>query len=779
MRLLQTIGVKVQRAHFNPRIVSVPATPQGALPLDFSEQDAAFAEARQHETWVLPIAGYAFEGTKSKLATDANMHGPPRDFDEFVQTWERILRRYPQIETVEFWNEPWIFGWTWAGTPAEYRDLQTRWTRMARRVNPKLRLLAGNSSMFTEDHIELYPASWKGLLDGTTHHPYSGAGEATMRDGAQGRSIDHGAVVTRRMGLPFYYLTEGGTEWREPGRAANDKNNAANARKLVQYSVRAALAGAYQSNVQWEIGYGPQWTRGNAAHAVMTHWLEDRPVVADIWPQNELIWGAVFAHPRHVTPAVRRLPRAAELASRWNVPIPAERAGDATKVAVVWGHTGQSNNKVDEYGTITLSADDVRAFDLTGREVEPHDGVLSLHFSENPLYITSERLSVEQLRERVGQAHIHCATPQNLSALSLMRPANEEQTLRVRLQNQLNREVSGTLRMDSPRGQTSAPFRARAGELIEVPIEWRAVTGPARSDYPVTLVAETKSHSVWHVQKIAVARFARRTIQVDGTLSGWEGVTPVVLDSVSQSGVDLTPYLLNPNLKRPASAEPGRVTARVYTAYDDRNIYIAAAVNEAKLSNEAGRPARRGKATLPYRQGVPDGLEYIRNTGDTFLFSFGFRDRVPGWGRQMNDPWAWKGHFYDTDYHYAAHVSTDGPQLVRQWGPDTGRRIAYQIDPIPGVGPVAGAKIQISRDEALQITTYEMAIPRSEIALFDPAKERLRFGFVLANDEGAGTGGVLQWSQTAGVFDHWRSSGSFGPSWSSVLPCQTFFGIER
>lgn len=216
LRLLQTLSIKVQRAHFNPRIVSVPATPSGVLPLDFSFQDAAFAEATARETWVLPIAGYAFEGTKSKLAIDAEMHGPPRDNSEFGATWERILRRYPQISTVEFWNEPWIFGWTWAGTPQQYRDLQTQWTRMMRRVNPRLRLLAGNSSMFTEDHIEAYPASWRGLIDSTTHHPYSGAGDFSMRSGAQGRTIDHGEIVTRRMGLPFYYLTEGGTEWKDP-----------------------------------------------------------------------------------------------------------------------------------------------------------------------------------------------------------------------------------------------------------------------------------------------------------------------------------------------------------------------------------------------------------------------------------------------------------------------------------------------------------------------------------------------------------------------------------
>ena len=121
--------------------------------------------------------------------------------------------------------------------------------------------------------------------------------------------------------------------------------------------------------------------------------------------------------------------------------------------------------------------------------------------------------------------------------------------------------------------------------------------------------------------------------------------------------------------------------------------------------------------------------------------------------------------------------------LVRQWGPDTGRRNAYQCDDIPGVGPVRGAKVKIGRDEARKLTVYEISIPRGELDLFKPGRPgdgggRCRFGFILYNNEKV-AGGALHWSEAAGVFDHWRSSGSFSPSWCQVLPCQTFFGIEE
>ena len=30
----------------------------------------------------------------------------------------------------------------------------------------------------------------------------------------------------------------------------------------------------------------------------------------------------------------------------------------------------------------------------------------------------------------------------------------------------------------------------------------------------------------------------------------------------------------------------------------------------------------------------------------------------------MDDPWAWKGSFYDTDYSFVAHVSTEGDRII-------------------------------------------------------------------------------------------------------------------
>lgn len=154
--------------------------------------------------------------------------------------------------------------------------------------------------------------------------------------------------------------------------------------------------------------------------------------------------------------------------------------------------------------------------------------------------------------------------------------------------------------------------------------------------------------------------------------------------------------------------------------------------------------------------------------------AFGFRDRVPGFGRQMSDPYACKGRFYDTDYVYNIEKTTDGDRIFRQWGADTDRRNGYQTEAPPYMVPVPGAAIVIRRDEERKLTVYEMAIPRQELALFDPAKGMCRFRFLVCNNEGLGE---LNWSEAVGVFDYWRNLGSFAPPWMQRLPCQTPFGI--
>jgi hypothetical protein len=723
------------------------------------------------------------------------MYGPPNDNERFIRTWEIILKHYPELTTIEFWNEPWTFGWTWAATPEAYRRLQVDFCKMALSLNPHYRLVAGSSVPFVRDELEPFPDSWDGLLQGITHHPYTdGALQENFRGGDVFRAIDETGVAARDLGLRYAYLTEGGTTYHslKPLNPNEPFNNIENAQKLVQYYVVAALAGVFMGNAQEGIGYGPSWAKSNTAFAVLTHFLEDRVPLIDLWPHQELLWGGIFANRKFATADIKALPRGTELSARWGVKVPTEREADDSKAAVLWGLTGPSAEHLDSEGEIVIAdASDLKAFDLTGREIPSSDGKLILPLSPNPVYITTDQLDVLTLRDRIQGAFIRHLTPLNLYAFSLEAFAAEKQDLVVRMQNQINRRLTGTLvlRAVGTDRTASTHFEVDPGALIQVRLEWPTLPTQPDNRYPISLTANIDNDDgsfspVTREQTLAVARFEKRTVHLTGSLTDWAGLTPLTVDSnqFQEPGSDAS-SLQNPNATPQSNvAGPKRVTGSVYTAYDDDFVYLGAAVHEDRFQCTAGEPFistwNNVTTVLPYPQGEPAGLRYVTECGSVFQFSFGFRDRVPYMGRQINDPWAWKGTFFDTDYSYVANSSTTGDQLTRIWGPDTGRRNGYQTESVPGIGPVPGGDVKITRDEASKTTLYEIAIPRQQLALFDPDSGQCRFGFILYSSE-LPYGPALSWSDTAGVFDYWRTPGSFPPTWKNQSACQTYFGIER
>ena len=870
--LLDLLGIKVQRTHFYPETDSIPAIAENrALEFNYSLLDRYFDEAAGKGTWVLPIAGYAFPGTRSALAEEMNLHGPPRHFGEFALSWKDIIRRYPEIRVYELWNEPWIFEWTWAANAADYREMQKLWCEAALDADSSIRIIAGNSCMFVEDNIEPYPEIWKGLIHGTTHHPYAHAEARSLRHNAQIRSIDYGYLVNRRMNLPYYYLTEGGTLYSTPAgitgawnkiemllkkmvrldngeelialfnnyrynhnaikysdprrddisrtkihkqelkdllldKGAGNKesseileslldafyislqdeigkghNSNVNASKAVHYTVFSALHGAYQTNIQWRLGFGPEWTRSNTTLAVCSYFLEDRTIVADIWPESNLTYGAVFANPEYIDNELLNLERSGELTSRWEEPVPENAKHKDLKVAVVFSLTGPTQDSLDTHGTITIpEARHIRAFDCTGREIFKHGSKMIIPLNEYPVYLVTTELTAFELHQAVSDAEIENVSALSFYATSLTRPVDESQVLHLRIDNHVNRIINGEVTI-SISGQKVGRhrFSSQPG-LTDFYIPVDKPEAAQEGIYPARIEIVSDAGNYSRTQLIQRALFTRGSRVIDGKLDDWKDSRPVIIDSdMLKQGIDLTRYLFNPTLEKPDSgqAEDVRVAAMVYTSFDESYVYVAAEVLEDTLINTAGREAMVSGVGTGYTEGMPGGLMHPRFTGDMLMLGFGFRDRVPGFGRQMDDPLAWKGQFYDTDYLYLAYTSESGSQLIRQWGADTHRQNGFQTDPAEAIDQVPGAEIVIKRDEENKTTVYEIAIPRDELDLFCEKEEILRFGFILVNNEGAGIGGKLQWSEAAGVFDYWLNLGSYAPTWDQNLPCQTFFGI--
>jgi hypothetical protein len=399
------------------------------------------------------------------------------------------------------------------------------------------------------------------------------------------------------------------------------------------------------------------------------------------------------------------------------------------------------------------------------------------------VYFLATDLTVMQLRDKIRSAKITGVTPVNMYALSLGKPADQAQKMIVRVENQMPFAVEGTLTMESPGGQASTvPITISEGRMREVKVDWPGVSAAGNNVYTVKLTAAVKDARDGAALKTSTrthlvnsAIIAQKSgITVDGSLGDWQGVTPVTLSSdQAKSWSELTPN---------AGGENSAIFAKVYVAYDNTNVYVAADIKEPNYGCAAGQP---GPAGLP--QGLPGGIYTITRQGDAFSFAFGFRHRVPqAKGRDVNESWCWKGHFYDTDYLYTAHGSTQGDMLVQHWDESSPRRWGYQTDALPEHKKVTGGQVKINRGGT---TIYECSIPRGEIELFDPSKmDACRFSFIVINGETATDGWYdrkddmnfnMQYARGYGVFDHWNKFlSSFGASWTPMSPCQARFAID-
>jgi len=768
------LGIKVVRDVFcNYRWVvkKMPASAASTAPLelDFSRLDKAIGERKKVGLSVLPIVADA-RPLESTLARTMKATGPPFDMERFTSVSVAIVKHFPEIKYWDFWADPEIYGETWAASAANFRFSLKMWAQAVKQVRPDVKVLAGGRPSFFSDIILSDPNVVK-VIDGMTNCVRFDSRAANWRSGAVLRSMDFATSTARRQGIGLSFVTDSATE-RSRGHSGLTPDRLLDAAKTVKFHVLAALCGCFQANVHQNGGWGSDFPVGNVAYAVMAELLEDRPVVADLWPAHPLIWGAIFAHPRWITAEVKALPRSGALSTRWGVAVPKERENDATKVAVVWSETGADPEHVDTSGTLTVQpAGDLRALDMLGRPVGQKNGdALTVPFNQHPVYLLSEQLSVAELHKRMAGGRIEGVTPVVSYLYSLRGPLGARPTsLTARVQNQLNRPLKGTIALAGPKEwklePAQRPLELKPAELTEVDFRVTATSSTALNLYPVQTRIESDGGKCERRQIVAVACIRPLTAKVDGNLDEWTTATFARVDSQMRAAPEAyLKWLEDPKQSFPAPpAGVAFVGVKVAAGYDANNLYIAAVVREPGLGNATnGEPTSYDKNPM--------------TNGDCLEFAFGFGARARDDYRTTDNPWYWKGMFRDTDFAMLlSRTVGDAPFLLSLFVPGFTWRTDFQTERA-NTWPVGGGMARFVRDENAKTTTWEIAVPRKYLNLFDPSKPYCRFGFLYYNDEKLPP---LEWAQGAGVFDYWTNYGSFLPAWNALLPCQTRWGIGR
>ena len=766
------IGVKVVRDFFcNYRwaFKDVPRSTTYPIQMDFTRLDKAVADRKQHGLSILPVVGDA-RPFESAQARQIKATGPPLDQNHFTSVTARIVQHLSDVKYWDFWGDPWVYGPTWAATAANYRYSLKRWAAVAKQVRPDVKVLAGGRPSFFVDVIVPDPNVVK-VIDGLTNCPRYDSRAPNWRSGTQLRFMDFSVQEARRQGIGMNFVVDSGTQ-RSRGQSGLSLDQRLDAAKLVKFYVLAALAGNFQANVRQNDGWGSDFPVGNVAYAVMAHLLEDRPIVADVWPAHPLIWGAIFANPRWITDEVKALPRAKDVSARWGVAVPKERENDPARIAVLWSETGPSADRLDTSGTLTIQpAGDLRALDLMGRPVGRKNGdVLTVPFGQYPVYLQSDQMSVAEMRRLIGGGRIEGVTPINSYLYSLLSPLGANPTtLTARVQNQLNRPLKATIslagRKDWKIEPSQRPIELKPAELAEVDFRVTATSTSAINQYPVQTRIESDGGRLERREVVSVAAIRPLTAKVDGELNEWTTATFARVDSEEQRDVSrYLDWLANPTDLPPQPA-PGQafVGTRVAVGYNAANVYVAAVIREPGLGNATG-----GQATQPDENPMMNG--------DCLELAFGFGERANDDYRKPDHPWYWKGMIRDADYALIQFRNRgDAPFLYSLFVPGLTWRTDFQTERVNTFSVPAG-QIRFVRDEVARTTTWEMAIPRRYLNRFDPSKPYCRFGFVYYNDEKLP---ALEWSRGAGVFDYWTTYGSYLPSWNALLACQTRWGILR
>lgn len=749
-----------------------PANERLPAKMDFTRLDEAVAKRKELGLSILPIVTDA-RPRESSVAREMKASGPAELTRDFTSVTVEIVKRLKDVKYWDFWGDPQIYGPTWAASAGRFRSDFKVWSRVARTARPDVKVLAGGRPSFLVDILETDPSAVK-EMDGISNSPRHDSRALNWRSGAQLRSMDFAVREAVRKGKNLAFVIDSATE-RSRGQAGLTEARRTDAAKLVKLHVLAALAGNFQANISQDRGWGVGFPVGNVAYAVEAHLLEDRPIAADIWPAHPLIWGAIFAHPRWITDAVKALPRADTLAARWGVPIPNERENDATKVAVIWSQTGPDAKHLDENGTLTITpAGDLRALDMVGRPVgQKHNDALTVPFGQYPVYLLSDQLGVVEMRKRIAEGRIENVTPVNSYLFSLPQPLGDRPTtLTARVQNQLNRRVKGTIALAGPKPWTikpaQRPFELAPAELAEIDFQVTATTNSVLNQYVVRTAIDSDAGTCERREIVSVACVVPMSPSVDGNIADWKEAVFTRMDVQQLNEPErYMEWLADPTQPRPElSVGQAFVGVKLAAAYDENNVYFAVVVREPGLGNNTdGRPESYDENPML--------------NGDCLELAFGFDERSKDDYHGRDDPWHWKGVFRDVDYSIIqTRQRADQPVLLSLYVPGLMWRTDFQTERMNTFDLVRTRRAQsrFVRDEGPQTTTYEIAVPRRYLRRFDPSSLYLRMSFVYFNDEKVPP---LEWAQACGVFDYWSNFGSFLPAWMPFLPCQTRWGIVQ
>jgi hypothetical protein len=465
---------------------------------------------------------------------------------------------------------------------------------------------------------------------------------------------------------------------------------------------------------------------------------------------------------------------------------------------------------------IIPAADDIQLYDYYGNpvEVEGDSIVIPLSGSTYMLRANPEKNgSFEELIEALRTARVEGIEPVEIIPHDMTRPVSQNPEMRLRVTNMLGRPITGDLTVRLGGLELEHPelldLKARERRWVTV----KVIGGDARADntYPldVTFVTDENGRAAHH-EDMHVNWVMRRTVEVDGDLSDWEGAIPQPIVAGEARGQSVTEEMWMPFREFDNTVVPG--TAMGYVAYDEDNFYFAAKIADDSEHPGAVRFETRDDSNAFYpkvsyrwtgegdrpKNAAPtptdhEGFEMLTWPSGVRRYTYRrFPDLPDGQGGRSFDnvllgfnpisleedetqlahlpgvPKYFSG-YESVDYEFALNkVAAEyggGTEIWRLQTPEMIRKHFYPRQPEhPEEGPVEGGRLEVRYEENSRIV--ECAIPWEELTEVKKQMERgetVKLGYRVNYSQGKHIALGMNRSAIVGAGHSYHPDGKSGP----------------
>lgn len=245
---------------------------------------------------------YVIRDKNGNAATEKTAPRTAEEMEAFSRYVKNTLARYPQVKTIEVWNEPnWVF-WEPEPDSIDYAAMVKAVSIAAKSVRPEIEIMAG-SLVYVDHQAFLTDIMEEGILpyvDSISTHPYSFPYGSDLVIEEKLKTIN--GMITKAGGFKEHIISEIGLPTSSNERGADERKQASEMIKIFTYSDENQIALTNWYNFRNK-GNDPLDEEDN--YGILNRDYTPKQALIALSNYNNSLGGAIYFGSLALTPTVR------------------------------------------------------------------------------------------------------------------------------------------------------------------------------------------------------------------------------------------------------------------------------------------------------------------------------------------------------------------------------------------------------------------------------------------------------------------------------------------